>query len=55
MDDYSNKSITVSEDSGSDNDEDELVRKSDDEDSGETTDIDLVVQEYKEGLQVSLE
>ncbi|KAG5866556.1 hypothetical protein JTB14_025256 [Gonioctena quinquepunctata] len=54
LDDYSNKSMNIdlAEDSASENGDD-LVIVSDDEDSGSSTDIDLVVEEYKEGLKVA--
>ncbi|XP_074032406.1 torn and diminished rhabdomeres isoform X2 [Leptinotarsa decemlineata] len=54
MDDYNNKSINIdlAEDSVSENGDD-LVICSEDEDSGSSTDIDLVVEEYKEGLKVA--
>ncbi|KAJ8966085.1 hypothetical protein NQ317_000035 [Molorchus minor] len=57
LDDYSNKSVNidVNEDSESENDADDMVLCSDGEDSGSSTDIDLVVEEYREGLKASHE
>ncbi|KAJ8935876.1 hypothetical protein NQ318_012649 [Aromia moschata] len=54
LDDYNNKSVNIdlNEDSESENDENDIVFCSDGEDSGTSTDIDLVVEEYREGLKV---
>lgn len=56
LDDYSNKSLNIdlAEDSASENDENDIVFCSDGEESGSSTDIDLIVEEYREGLKVSL-
>ncbi|KAJ8969166.1 hypothetical protein NQ314_001907 [Rhamnusium bicolor] len=55
LDDYSNKSVNIdlADDSASENDENNIVFCSDDEDSGSSTDIDLIVEEYREGLKVT--
>ncbi|KAJ8924593.1 hypothetical protein NQ315_000743 [Exocentrus adspersus] len=55
LDDYSNKSLKIdlAEDTSSENDENDIVFCSDGEDSGSSTDIDIIVEEYREGLKVA--
>lgn len=57
LDDYSNKSLNVDieDDSFSETGDNDLVVCSDNEESdGSSTDIDLIVEEYREGLKVSM-
>lgn len=53
LDEYSNKSEPIEEDSQSDNEENQIISGSDGEESTDSTDIDVVVQEYKEKLKVA--
>jgi hypothetical protein len=54
LNDYCDKSVDIvlNDDSSDDNDEKESVLSSDVEDSYSSTDVDAVVQEYKDKIQV---
>ncbi|CAH0546707.1 unnamed protein product [Brassicogethes aeneus] len=53
LDDYSNVSTTLADDDQSENEENNLESGTDGEESTDSTDVDVVVQEYKDKLKVT--